>query len=411
MTQWLRFAVFLTMGSAIIGGWHYYLWVRLVRDTQLPEPWRTAATAALALLAISMPLAMGLARSLPPGAARPVFLLIFSWMGLAFLLLSLVFAGDLVRIGVTIADRARGLDPTDPERRTALARLLGGAAALLGVGAAGTGVASAFSPVIERVKVPLARLSPALSGLRIVQLSDVHVGATIQKEFIARIVEQVNALQPDIIAITGDLVDGSVEALREHVAPLANLKARYGVFFVTGNHEYYSGAEPWVQHLTSLGIRVLRNERVSIGDEVRGWIDLLGVDDYSARGMAPGHRHDVGKAVEGRDTGRPCVLLAHQPRSIFDAARHGVSLQLSGHTHGGQIFPWNFLVRLQQPFVAGLDRHLDTWIYTHRGTGFWGPPMRVGASSEIAEITLVSALRSPALLTRPGRGGERALFP
>ena len=391
MNLWLRFAIFLTVGSALIGGWHYYLWARLVRDTALPEPWRSAATALLVVLAVAMPLSMGLARSLPPGAARPLFLAIFSWMGLAFLLFFLVFLGDLARIGLTIADRSRGLDPMDPARRTAIARLLGGAAALLGVGAAGVGVTAAFAPVISRVKVPLARLSPGLGGLRIVQLSDVHVGSTIQRGFIEQIVAQVNALSPDVIAITGDLVDGSVEALREHVAPLAGLRARHGVFFVTGNHEYYSGAQSWVDHLGSLGIRVLRNERVSIGDDERGWIDLLGVDDFSARGMAPGHGHDVASAARGRDPSRPAVLLAHQPRSVFDAARHGVSLQLSGHTHGGQIFPWNFLVRLQQPFVAGLDRHLDTWIYTHRGTGFWGPPMRVGASAEIAEITLIPA--------------------
>lgn len=391
MNLWLRFAIFLTVGTSLIGGWHHYLWARLVRDTGLPEPWRSVATVVLVSLAVAMPLTMGLARSLPPGAARPIFLALFSWMGLAFLLFFLLLLGDIARLGLGLIDRSRGLDPSDPERRAMLARLLGGGAALLGVGAAGVGVASAFSPVIERIKVPLTKLPAGLSGLRIVQLSDVHVGSTIQRGFIERIVAQVNELSPDVIAITGDLVDGSVEALREHVAPLANLKARHGVFFVTGNHEYYSGAQSWVDHLATLGIRVLRNERISIGDEEHGWLDLLGVDDYSARGLASGHGHDVAGAARGRDPSRPSVLLAHQPRSIFDAAKHGVDLQLSGHTHGGQIIPWNFMVRLQQPFVAGLDRHLDTWIYTHRGTGFWGPPMRVGASSEIAEITLVSA--------------------
>jgi predicted MPP superfamily phosphohydrolase len=389
MTLSLRLAVFLLVGSSFIGGWHYFLWARLVRDTGLASPWRGIATAALILLAISMPLGMAMGRSVPPGLARPLFLGMFSWMGLAFLLFFLLLAGDIARIVVTIVERSRGLDPTDPARRATLARILGGGAALLGGGAAVAGIATAFSPVIERIKVPLAKLPEGLGGLRIVQLSDVHVGQTIQKAFIEQIVAQVNALEPDLIAITGDLVDGSVEALREHVAPLARLKARHGVFFVTGNHEYYSGAQSWVDHLATLGIRVLRNERVSIGDDERGWLDLLGVDDYGARGLAPGHGQDVAGAARGRNSERPCVLLAHQPRSVFEAARHGVCLQLSGHTHGGQIVPWNLFVRLQQPFVAGLDRHLGTWIYTHRGTGFWGPPMRVGTSSEIAEITLV----------------------
>jgi predicted MPP superfamily phosphohydrolase len=391
MNLWLRFALFLAVGSSLIGGWHYYLWARLVRDTGLSSPWREGATALLVLLAAAMPLGMALGRIIPPGLGRLLFLAMFTWMGLAFLLFFLLLLGDAARLVVGLVDRARGLDPSDPERRAALARLVGGGAALLGLGAAGAGIAAAFAPGIERVKVPLAKLPPGLGGLRIVQLSDVHVGQTIQKEFIEKIVAQVNALDPDVIAITGDLVDGSVEALREHVAPLARLKARYGVFFVTGNHEYYSGAQAWVDHLAELGLRVLRNERVSVGDDERGWIDLLGVDDFSARGLAPGHGHDVARAVAGRDPSRPCVLLAHQPRSVFEAARHGVCLQLSGHTHGGQIIPWNFFVRLQQPFVAGLDRHKDTWVYTHRGTGFWGPPMRVGASGEIAEITLIPA--------------------
>jgi hypothetical protein len=162
------------------------------------------------------------------------------------------------------------------------------------------------------------------------------------------------------------------------------------VFFVTGNHEYYSGAVEWVAHLATLGVRVLRNERVSIGDE-HGSFDLAGVDDYSARGLAEGHGHDMNKAMADRDPTREVVLLAHQPRSIHEAAKHGVGLQLSGHTHGGQIFPWKFLVKLQQPFVAGLDRLGSTYIYTSRGTFFWGPPVRVGAPAEVTEITLLRA--------------------
>jgi hypothetical protein len=311
-------------------------------------------------------------------------------MGLAFLLFFALLAGDAVRLVAWAAGFTRGAEEAIGDRRLLLSRLVGGAAALVGLGATATGVAAAFAPILERVRVPLARLPASLSGLRIVQISDVHVGTTINKEHISRLVDQMNALVPDVVVITGDLVDGSVSTLAEHVAPLARLTSKHGVFFVTGNHEYYSGAVEWVAHLATLGVRVLRNERVSIGDE-HGSFDLAGVDDYSARGLAEGHGHDMNKAMADRDPTREVVLLAHQPRSIHEAAKHGVGLQLSGHTHGGQIFPWKFLVKLQQPFVAGLDRLGSTYIYTSRGTFFWGPPVRVGAPAEVTEITLLRA--------------------
>ena len=229
-----------------------------------------------------------------------------------------------------------------------------------------------------------------MHGTSIVQISDVHIGPTLGKEFLATVVAQVNGLSPDIIAITGDLVDGSVAQLRDHVAPLAELRATYGVFFVTGNHEYYSGAQEWIEELARLGIRVLRNEHVAVGPEGHT-IDLAGVDDWTSAGHEVGHGHDLPGALAGRDQSREVVLLAHQPRSATEAAAHGVGLQLSGHTHGGQIMPWNFLVRLQQPFVAGLYRLKDTWVYVSRGTGYWGPPMRVGSPPEITRIELQRA--------------------
>jgi hypothetical protein len=385
----LRLLIFLTLGTTIIGGWHYYLWARLVRDTELPDPWRAVATAILIGMAVLMPVTMALGRVLGQ-SWRPVSLVAFTWMGLAFLLFFALLAGDAVRLVAWAAGFTRGAEEAIGDRRLLLSRLVGGAAALVGLGATATGVAAAFAPILERVRVPLARLPASLSGLRIVQISDVHVGTTINKEHISRLVDQMNALVPDVVVITGDLVDGSVSTLAEHVAPLARLTSKHGVFFVTGNHEYYSGAVEWVAHLATLGVRVLRNERVSIGDE-HGSFDLAGVDDYSARGLAEGHGHDMNKAMADRDPTREVVLLAHQPRSIHEAAKHGVGLQLSGHTHGGQIFPWKFLVKLQQPFVAGLDRLGSTYIYTSRGTFFWGPPVRVGAPAEVTEITLLRA--------------------
>jgi len=295
---------------------------------------------------------------------------------------------DLVKV---IAVRRDPGVPADPERRHAIARLFGGAAALVGIGASGIGVASVLSPVaVSRVRVAIDRLTKAKSGYRIVQITDIHVGPTIGRDFIEQIVSSVNALNPDLIAITGDLVDGSVDDLAEQVAPLGKLRAKDGVFFVTGNHEYYSGADAWIAHLgTKLGVRVLRNEHVRIGGD-EGF-DLAGIDDASAHGFGNGHGADLHKALEGRDSSRACVLLAHQPRGIDLADALGVDLQLSGHTHGGQMVPWNFLVRLQQPFVAGLHKLARAQIYVSRGTGYWGPPMRVGVPAEITEIELVRA--------------------
>jgi predicted MPP superfamily phosphohydrolase len=232
--------------------------------------------------------------------------------------------------------------------------------------------------------VRLDKLPRELDGTVIVQMSDIHVGPTIGRELIEDLVARSNALEPHLVAITGDLVDGSVENLRDQVAPLSQLKARWGVFFVTGNHEYYSGVTEWIDELGRLGVRVLRNERVAVADG----LDVAGVDDHSSRGMAPGHGPNLRRALAERDPRREVVLLAHQPRAIDEAAALDVGLQLSGHTHGGQLWPWNYFVRLQQPFVVGLDRRARTQIYTSPGTGYWGPPMRLGTRSEITKITL-----------------------
>ena len=375
--------VFLGVSSALLGAIHYYLWIRLIRDTALPAPWRAIATAVLLVLALTVPLSLAMTRSYRPGESRLLYFVGYGWMGFMFLLLVGNALGELVKL----ASWAMSHDAApDAERRTVLARFVGAGVALVGAGVGTLGTLAAYRPELKRITVPLAKLPAAMSGLKIVQLSDIHIGPTIGKEHLARLVATVNALNPDLVAITGDLVDGSVSALASQVAPLAELRAKHGVFFVTGNHEYYSGAAEWCAHLATLGIRVLRNERVAIDG-----IDLAGVDDFRADGLAEGHRHDPDRALEGRDKDRAVVLLAHQPKSMHDAIRHGVGLQLSGHTHGGQIFPWNFLVRLDQPLVDGLHRVADTWIYVSRGTGFWGPPMRVGAAAEVTEITLVSA--------------------
>jgi predicted MPP superfamily phosphohydrolase len=383
-----RFLIFIGVVLAMSVGIHYYLWARLVRDPHLPAPWGTAAAVALVLLAVEMPAALFLGRRLPAPARGLLIWPAYVWMGLMFLLLVSIIGADLVRLVVWLGRRA-GAAPLDPSRRVATARLAAGAVTALAGGLTAVAVRAAQVPVaVRRVEVALARLPRAHDGLRIVQLTDVHVGPTIGRAFVEDIVRRANALAPDVVAITGDLVDGSVAELGEAVAPLADLRGRHGVYFVTGNHEYFSGAEPWIAELGRLGVRVLRNERVAIGagDDA---FDLVGVDDHSAEryGGAP-HDQALARAFAGRDPAREAILLAHQPRTFGAAAQLGVGLQLSGHTHGGQVWPFGLLVRLSQPFVAGLHRRGDSQIYVSRGTGYWGPPMRLAAPAEITEVVL-----------------------
>ena len=243
---------------------------------------------------------------------------------------------------------------------------------------------------VVSVDVPIAGLPEALQGFTIAQISDIHVGPTIKAPYLQAIVDAVNGLRADMVAVTGDLVDGSVRELSQHVAPLAGLQSRHGTFFVTGNHEYYSGAHAWIAELRGLGVRVLMNEHTVLQHDAARLV-VAGVADYTAHHFDPTHRSDPLAALAGSPSEATRLLLAHQPRSAEAAERAGFHLQLSGHTHGGQFFPWNFFVPLQQPFVAGLHRLRNLWVYTSRGTGYWGPPKRLGAPSEITRLRLVAA--------------------
>ena len=243
---------------------------------------------------------------------------------------------------------------------------------------------------IVNIDVPLANLPPALVNFSIAQISDVHVGSTIKRPYVDAIVDAVNGLKADLIAVTGDLVDGSVPDLARHIAPLGRLNARYGAFVVTGNHEYYSGERAWTAEFRRLGLHVLLNEHVVVRHQGAPLV-VAGVTDYSAHHFDPAQRSDPVAALWGApaDAGAK-ILLAHQPRSAAAAATAGFDLQLSGHTHGGQFWPWNLFVRFQQPFTAGLHRLNQLWVYISRGTGYWGPPNRFGAPSEITLLRLVA---------------------
>jgi len=243
---------------------------------------------------------------------------------------------------------------------------------------------------VKNIDIPIAGLATALNGFTIVQISDIHIGPTIKRGYVEKIVTAVNALKPDLIAVTGDVVDGSVLQLAVHTRPLGALSARHGAFLVTGNHEYYAGVEKWIVEFRRLGLNVLMNEHVVVNHDGARAI-VAGVTDYGAGGFDPAHISDPAKAMHGApDDILFRLLLAHQPRSAPAASKAGFTLQLSGHTHGGQFLPWNFFVRLQQPFVHGLAKLNDLWVYTSRGTGYWGPPIRLAAPSEITRLRLVA---------------------
>jgi len=244
---------------------------------------------------------------------------------------------------------------------------------------------------IVNVDVPIQNLPLALHGFSIAQISDVHVGSAIRKEYVEAIVDAVNGLHPDLIAVTGDVVDGSVGELAPHTAPLGRLTARHGAFFVTGNHEYYSGESAWTAEFKRLGLKVLLNEHAVVTHDGAPLV-VAGVTDFSAHHFNPAQRSDPAAALAGAPMNAGAkILLAHQPRSASAAATAGYDLQLSGHTHGGQFWPWNLFVRFQQPFTAGLHRLNRLWVYVSRGTGYWGPPNRFGAPSEITRLRLVPA--------------------
>jgi len=373
--------------SAVLIGMHYYIAKRLVLDPGIASPWRgvlLAAVAGLGLCLVVQPFAERLVR---PPVSRVVSWPASLWMGFAFLLVILLAFSDAVLWLMGGAALAASGEVSGGEPAAAVRAALVAAGALL---AGAFGLRSAMrTPALQRVEIALERWPESLDGFRIVQISDLHIGPILGRAFAEQLVARVDALEPDLVALTGDLVDGSVRQLANEVAPLAGLRARHGVYFVTGNHDHYSGARRWCEKVRELGIHVLRNQRVEIRDGATVF-DLVGVDDHhgSHFGGGQGGGEDLGAALDGRDRSRPAVLLAHDPSTFKRASTMAIDLQISGHTHGGQIWPFGLLVHLAVPFVAGRFRRNGAELYVSRGTGFWGPPMRLFAPAEVTEIVL-----------------------
>ncbi|WP_417069042.1 metallophosphoesterase [Niveibacterium terrae] len=357
---------------------HAYLGWRLLPALGLSTGGVWLGGVLLALSFLLMPAALA-----APRMRRKRLADVFGWagmlaMGLFSSLLVLSLLRDLLLFFVALAGGSSAALTQDSAWGVLLLALL----------ASGSGFLNARRTArVVSVDVPISGLPEALEGFTIAQISDLHVGPTIKRDYLKRIVRRVNELHPDLIAVTGDLADGGVPELAEHTAPLADLLARYGAYFVTGNHDHYSGAEAWIAEVERLGLTVLMNEHVVL-DHRGAALVVAGVTDYDAHHIDPDRRSDPHAAIAGAPSEAVAVLLAHQPRSAPLAAKAGFALVLSGHTHGGQFWPWNFFVPLQQPFTAGLHRLDELWVYVSRGTGYWGPPKRFGAPSEITLLRL-----------------------
>ena len=373
------------LGVVLAG--HFYLASGLILATGLSEPVRTAALTAIGLLFALLVLQPFAERFLPRKRSRFVVWPASIWMGFAFLCVVVLGISDLflllARALAGVFTNAGVLAPSLPLSRIQ-AMAVAVTTLVLGVWALREGLAF---PRVRRVEISLPRWPRERDGFRIVQISDIHIGALRGRAFAAELVARVNALSPDLVAVTGDLVDGSVTHLGDEVAPFADLRASHGVFFVTGNHDHYSGADDWVSTIGKLGLSVLRNRNETLFDGPAS-VALAGVDDHRASMMADDGGEDLDLGLAGIPADRPVVLLAHDPSTFKQASRRGVDLQLSGHTHAGQIWPFRYLVRIATPFVQGIHRRGASTVYVSRGTGFWGPPMRLGAPAEITELCL-----------------------
>ncbi|MGE5184015.1 MAG: metallophosphoesterase [Acidobacteriota bacterium] len=374
----------LAFGFVMSGAFHLYVWWRLAHGTYLPLRARRILGVVMVMMWCAIPITTS-ARLWAPAFASTIGWVTLPWLAFVGLASLALLVLELPRRALAPRGEA-GLS-----RRQFLGRMAGGTAAVVGGTSVARGVLEARGDhEVVDVEVPLAKLPKALDGFTIVQLSDLHTGLTIDRAFVQRVVDHANRLSPDLIALTGDLVDGPVDALGDEVAPLGELRAKHGVFAITGNHEYYAGVNAWIAHISQLGIQYLRNARVAIGTG-DATFDLAGVDDYSAA-RYDGHGEDLPRALAGRDRSRALVLLAHQPRQVKNAARYGVDLQLSGHTHGGQIWPWHYIARIQQGgLLAGRYEHRGTQLYVTRGCGYWGPPVRLLAPLEITRVILRAA--------------------
>lgn len=404
MTRWIVFSGLIV---PIWGLLHWYVGKRLLDHARAPKWLARPVWALLIFHACISPLAMIVQRlKLDATWQEPLVWFSYIGMGVFCWFAILVLARDLPYGLYLLSQRlfkgrqqrpapspAVGQESPKLSRRQLFVSTTSAGIAVAGVGGSLKGYYNATKlPDIKQVSVPIKGLPKELKGLRIVQLSDIHLGNTIAPEFLAAVVEKVNTLDADIVAITGDIVDGYVEQLFEGVAVIDQLKSKLGVYYVTGNHEYYWDGPAWIKAIDGLpNVKALVNSHEVVIHKGHKLV-IGGVTDYSAARMIPEHASSPKKAMEGAPKDAAFkLLLAHQPKSIYEASVASFDLQLSGHTHGGQFYPWNFVVGMVHPFSKGLGDYEQMKIYVSCGTGYWGPPMRLGTSSEITVLELEPA--------------------
>lgn len=404
MLNWRMFLSFLSVVLLVMGSVHVYLFSRLVTDTGIPSPLSTLLAWGAAVAVVSIPFSFLASRVLHRRVARFIVVPTYVWMGWVFQTFFLILSLDLLFLVVEVVFYLLGPGPLfpDPPARLAAWRITAGVGVGIPVLATLFGIWWGLSRLrVRRLEISLPNLPAELDGFTILHLSDLHLDLVHGRSWMEGVVEKANGLEADLMAITGDLAEGTVAQFAHDADPVRDLSATHGVYFVTGNHEYFHDLGGWLAFLDERGVRVLRNEGVEIRRD-GGAFFLAGVDDHDGARLAPGHGPDPGKALREAKGDAAVVLMAHQPRIIRQLPDGRVGLILSGHTHGGQIWPFSYLVYLQQPYVRGLVREGKTQLYVNSGTGFWGPPMRLGTTAEMALITL----RSPGLFR--GRSTSRS---
>jgi len=390
MSKTLIFIVFLSVSTLIVLSIHYYLWLRLIRDTGLTRFVGNTGTYLFIALAISFPMALFVDKIVSVKYSFPLLWLSYFWIGIMMLLFFLLFSIDMIKIVIYLFNHfiGTGEEIINTQRREFVSAVSATAVSSFVFIASGVGIKNYYSSaIVKKIKVLLTDLPASFKGFNIVQISDLHLGQMMTRQTLEKIVDQVNNLAPDLIAITGDLADGSTKRLLSEALPLKKLKAPKGIYFVTGNHEYYSGVEEWTHAIKKMGIKVLNNENIKIkrGED---FFYLAGVTDHEGKRFGKKHASDFNKTLFNLEKDKKKILLAHQPIAVQKASKFGTDLVLAGHTHGGQIWPFNYFVYLQQPYLKGFYEYQGTKLYVNQGTGCWGPPMRLGSQNEITQIIL-----------------------